>query len=154
MLQSLIQFAGLAAVTIPRILAASLTDSYTDGDVGQSGYLPNHNMDPAVVDSTEFGILWSMQYNAQEQVGKTFFGRNVLALIDYEHSSTRSHLFIRLLPEVLRLYSLHLHRIGYELWTPKPVLLSLADKFTRRFFRAISAVPISRTRLELLAHQS
>ena len=48
--------------------AAAPTDSYTDADVPQSGYLPNHNMDPAVVDSAQFGLLWKNAYNSLEQV--------------------------------------------------------------------------------------
>jgi iron transport multicopper oxidase len=49
-------------------LAYSLgaTDSIQDVDPAQSGYLPNHNMDPAIVDSPIFGILWTNTYNAQE----------------------------------------------------------------------------------------
>ncbi|KAL8776823.1 MAG: hypothetical protein Q9194_002912, partial [Teloschistes cf. exilis] len=58
---------ALAAVVVPQVLAAGPTDSYTDADPAQSGYLPNHNMDPAVVDSSEFGLLWSTKYNALEQ---------------------------------------------------------------------------------------
>ncbi|KAL8830675.1 MAG: hypothetical protein Q9170_005627, partial [Blastenia crenularia] len=58
---------ALAAAFAPQIFAAGLTDSYTDADPAQAGYLPNHNMDPAVVDSSEFGLLWSTKYNALEQ---------------------------------------------------------------------------------------
>lgn len=58
----------LAAALVPYVAAVSPTDSYTDADVGQSGYLPNHNMDPAVVDSSQFGLLWKQSFNAQEQV--------------------------------------------------------------------------------------
>ena len=60
--------AAVAAALVPRVSAAASTDSYTDADIGQSGYLPNHNMDPAVVDSSEFGQLWKKTFNAQEQV--------------------------------------------------------------------------------------
>ena len=68
MLQALTRLIALAAAFAPRVFAAAPTDSYTDADPGQSGYLPNHNMDPAVVDSSEFGLLWSTKYNALEQV--------------------------------------------------------------------------------------
>lgn len=68
MLQSLTRLVALAAAVIPQVLAAGPTDSYTDADPAQSGYLPNHNMDPAVVDSSEFGLLWSTKYNNLEQV--------------------------------------------------------------------------------------
>lgn len=44
------------------------TDEYRDADISQSSYLTNHNMDPAVVDSSEFGQLWKYPFHAQEQV--------------------------------------------------------------------------------------
>lgn len=68
MLHPLIRLAALATVFATQVLAAGPTDSYTDADPAQAGYLPNHNMDPAVVDSTEFGILWSTKYNDKEKV--------------------------------------------------------------------------------------
>ncbi|KAI9821956.1 MAG: hypothetical protein M1827_002538 [Pycnora praestabilis] len=64
---SLCGFAALAAAMIPHVVAVGPTDSYSDADPAQSGYLPNHNMDPAVVDSAEFGQLWKNAYNYQEQ---------------------------------------------------------------------------------------
>lgn len=50
-------------------LAQSLapTDSVAYMDPGQSGYLPNHNMDPSVVSSPEFGILWKNTYDSKEK---------------------------------------------------------------------------------------
>ncbi|KAK3330104.1 WSC domain-containing protein [Apodospora peruviana] len=50
----------LAAVLWPGALVSSYasTDSTQDADPSQSGYLPNHNMDPNVVGSPSFGILW------------------------------------------------------------------------------------------------
>lgn len=54
---------------IPPILAFMLsllvlvysqaTDSTQDADDLQSGYLSNHKMDPAIVDSANFGLLWT-----------------------------------------------------------------------------------------------
>jgi hypothetical protein len=44
------------------------TDSARDADVPQSGYLPNHNMDPAIVDSPIFGLQWKIPFNSKEQV--------------------------------------------------------------------------------------
>jgi iron transport multicopper oxidase len=35
-------------------------------DPAQSGYLPDHNMDPAAVGSPSFGILWKNAYNTNE----------------------------------------------------------------------------------------
>jgi iron transport multicopper oxidase len=42
------------------------TDELSDADPAQSGYLPNHNMQPSIVDSSGFGILWSQTFNAKE----------------------------------------------------------------------------------------
>jgi hypothetical protein len=69
----LLPFYGLAALAgillkIPGAIAVAPTDEYRDADPGQSGYLPNHNMDPAVVDSSQFGQLWKVPFNAKEQV--------------------------------------------------------------------------------------
>ncbi|KAM7222882.1 wsc domain containing protein [Rhypophila decipiens] len=63
---------------IPALLATLLwsavvrsyapTDSIQDADPAQSGYLPDHNMDPNVVASSSFGILWSQRTtNTQEE---------------------------------------------------------------------------------------
>lgn len=62
--------AALAAALMPRVAAVASTDSYLDADPAQSGYLPNHNMDPAVVDSAQFGQLWKKTFDAQEQVSR------------------------------------------------------------------------------------
>lgn len=43
------------------------TDSIRDADLGASGYLPNHNMDPTIVNSTSFGILWTNTYDKLEK---------------------------------------------------------------------------------------
>lgn len=55
---------------LPQVSGFASTDSPSDADPAQSGYLPNHNMDPAVVDSAEFGLLWKVPFNYQEQVSK------------------------------------------------------------------------------------
>lgn len=70
MLFSYYGFALLAAafINLSNVAAVAPTDEYTDADPGQSGYLPNHNMDPAVVDSSQFGQLWKVPFNAKEQV--------------------------------------------------------------------------------------
>ena len=43
------------------------TDEIQDADPAQSGYLANHNMHPATVGSSIFGILWKNQYGAKEK---------------------------------------------------------------------------------------
>ncbi|KAB5549639.1 hypothetical protein GE09DRAFT_180398 [Coniochaeta sp. 2T2.1] len=49
------------------VLSYASTDSIQDADAAQSGYLPNHNLDPNVVGGSSFGILWSMT-GAQNEV--------------------------------------------------------------------------------------
>ncbi|KAK8208030.1 hypothetical protein M8818_004068 [Zalaria obscura] len=49
-------------------LAVADTDTYRDADTLQNSYSDNHNMDPAVVDSAEFGLLWQIPFNSKEQV--------------------------------------------------------------------------------------
>ena len=68
MLYALYVITAFAAAFVSQVTAAAATDSYSDADPAQSGYLPNHNMDPAVVDSSQFGQLWKTSFNAQEQV--------------------------------------------------------------------------------------
>lgn len=50
------------------VRAVASADEYRDADEQQSSYLANHNMDPNVVNSNGFGILWSKGYNAGEIV--------------------------------------------------------------------------------------
>ena len=50
--------ATTAAALFPGVFGAASTDEYSDADQLQSGYLPNHNMDPDVVNSASFGQLW------------------------------------------------------------------------------------------------
>lgn len=68
MLYNWSKLAALTANIVPHVIALAPTDSYRDADVGQSGYLTNHNMDPAIVDSTQFGELWTKTFNVKEQV--------------------------------------------------------------------------------------
>ncbi|MCJ1476788.1 hypothetical protein MMC13_005457 [Lambiella insularis] len=62
-----VSVAVLAMTFIPHIAALASTDSWRDADIGQSGYLPNHNMDPNVVASSAFGLLWKVPFNTKEQ---------------------------------------------------------------------------------------
>jgi hypothetical protein len=39
---------------------------------------PNHNMDPAIVDSASFGLLWNVAFNSKEQVGDALSCRSTL----------------------------------------------------------------------------
>ena len=67
-----VRVAVVAIALVSPAFASAPTDSYTDADLAQSGYLPNHNMDPAVVDSAQFGLLWKVAFNALEQVRLRF----------------------------------------------------------------------------------
>jgi hypothetical protein len=58
----------VAASCIHGVAGVSPTDEYRDADQTQSGYLPNHNMDPVIVDSSTFCLLWNVTFNNQEQV--------------------------------------------------------------------------------------
>lgn len=49
------------------VVALGATDSISDADPPQSGYLPTHNMQPAIVGSSSFGILWTNTYKAKEK---------------------------------------------------------------------------------------
>lgn len=42
------------------------TDETSDADPAQSGYLPNHNMQPSIVGSSSFVILWTKTFNVKE----------------------------------------------------------------------------------------
>ncbi|KAK2008051.1 WSC domain-containing protein [Colletotrichum eremochloae] len=52
---------SLVALASMPVLVASLasTDSYRDADLPQSGYLPNHNLNPNVAGSSSFKNLWT-----------------------------------------------------------------------------------------------
>ncbi len=50
--------AAATAAIFPAVFGAASTDEYRDADQLQSGYLPNHHMDPNVVNSASFGQLW------------------------------------------------------------------------------------------------
>lgn len=59
----------LASCLLPSLANAggAPTDSYRDADEMQSSYLDNHNMDPNIVGSAAFGMLWSKQYLPGEE---------------------------------------------------------------------------------------
>jgi hypothetical protein len=58
----------LATTYINGVIGVGPTDEYRDADQQQSGYLPNHNLDPATVNSPQFGQLWKIPFNAKEKV--------------------------------------------------------------------------------------
>lgn len=64
MLARLLIFLGLVPWLVQSLGA---TDSVSDADLAQTGYLANHNMDPAVVASPSFGILWTNKYLNKEK---------------------------------------------------------------------------------------
>ena len=134
MFRQIAQLVALAVATIPRASAAGPTDSYTDADIGQGGYLPNHNMDPAVVDSTEFGLLWSTKNNPLEQVW------SAAPTPQYKYSSlvsssTPNHSFTPPMLEGRKSSLLHRHRTTFEQWTLKPVRHSMVDRSTNLSYK-------------------
>jgi hypothetical protein len=50
------------------VVAVDPTDEFRDADPEQSSYLTSHNMDPAIVNSPQFGQLWKIGFNSGEQV--------------------------------------------------------------------------------------
>lgn len=110
-----------AVALLPQVSGYASTDSPSDADPAQSGYLPNHNMDPAVVDSAEFGLLWKVPFNFQEQVSTSLKlamengtpDLNFTANVE-THSSTQSPWCTRQMPVETSLFSWHLRRIGFE----------------------------------------
>ncbi|RDW79993.1 hypothetical protein BP6252_04631 [Coleophoma cylindrospora] len=57
----------LLALLPALVRALGATDEIQDADPAQSGYLDNHNMHPATVGSSIFGILWKNTYGAKEK---------------------------------------------------------------------------------------
>lgn len=50
------------------VVSLDPSDTWRDADIEQSSYVGgNHNMDPAIVDSSQFGLLWKVATNNQEQ---------------------------------------------------------------------------------------
>ncbi|PNS14683.1 hypothetical protein CAC42_1705 [Sphaceloma murrayae] len=64
-----VKFLGILALLgfCLRATALASTDEYRDADAMQNSYSDNHNMDPAIVDSAEFGLLWKVPFLAKEQ---------------------------------------------------------------------------------------
>jgi hypothetical protein len=86
------------------------TDSISDADPAQSGYLPNHNMDPNIVNSTAFKVLWNATFNVQELVGVMYANRQPQLMGD---SSMQSHWYLRQAQPASNLSSLHLPKTGF-----------------------------------------
>jgi hypothetical protein len=64
----LLATALVVAACFHRVIGVAPTDEYRDADQAQSGYLPDHNIDPTIVDSPTFGQLWKIPFNNQEEV--------------------------------------------------------------------------------------
>ena len=57
----------LATLLWPALVTSyASTDSIQDADPTQSGYLPNHKIDPNIIASPSFGTLWTKAFNPQE----------------------------------------------------------------------------------------
>lgn len=60
------QFLALLGCIPTFVRSLATTDEVSDADLPQSGYLPNHNMQPSIVGSSSFGILWTKSFNPKE----------------------------------------------------------------------------------------
>jgi len=60
------KFVTAALVFVLGVSAFHPTDSIQDADPGQSGYLPNHNIDSEIVDSEGFTRLFTRKFNDNE----------------------------------------------------------------------------------------
>lgn len=56
-----------ASALFSNAVALQATDSYSDADVAQSGYLPNHNIDPTVLANQDVESTYTVSFNANEQ---------------------------------------------------------------------------------------
>ena len=76
---------ALAALLLPgAVHSLSSTDQIQDADVAQSGYLPNHNIDPSKLGS--FNFSWTQTYNQAE----VFYAKPLV----YTPSGTSTELLI------------------------------------------------------------
>ena len=57
----------LLGLALRLVHSLASTDSPSDADPAQSGYLPNHNMDPSIIDSPTFGVLWQNTFLPKEK---------------------------------------------------------------------------------------
>lgn len=57
----------LALVPFTLVHSLATTDEIQDADVAQSGYMDNHNLHPATVGTSIFGLLWKNAYGAKEK---------------------------------------------------------------------------------------
>ena len=56
-----------ASAFVSSAVALQATDSYSDADIAQSGYLPNHNIDPTVIANQDPESTYSVSFNTDEQ---------------------------------------------------------------------------------------
>ncbi|KAJ3515567.1 hypothetical protein NLJ89_g1674 [Agrocybe chaxingu] len=57
------------------VISLATSDSWRDVDLGQSSYVGgSHNLDPAVVDSPQFGLRWKVDFNK----GETHYARPLI----------------------------------------------------------------------------
>ncbi len=56
-----------ASALVSSAIALQATDSYSDADIAQSGYLPNHNIDPTVLANQDPESTYTVSFNTDEQ---------------------------------------------------------------------------------------
>ncbi|KUJ19894.1 WSC-domain-containing protein [Mollisia scopiformis] len=84
---------------VQHVRAVAATDTLMDGDSAQSGYLPNHNMDPAVVAGGSFGQIWA--YTTPTGASEQFYAKPLV----FTPSSTGRQVVLSF-SEQNRIYSL------------------------------------------------
>ncbi|KAH7330380.1 hypothetical protein BKA65DRAFT_565638 [Rhexocercosporidium sp. MPI-PUGE-AT-0058] len=62
-----------ASRLVSNVRAVAPTDSLMDADPAQSGYLPNHNMDPSIISSGAFGRIWT--YTTPAGASEQFYAK-------------------------------------------------------------------------------
>ncbi|CAA7266431.1 unnamed protein product [Cyclocybe aegerita] len=94
--QRFLLFLAAAGFFGGRVDCLAPSDSWMDVDLGQSGYAGgNHNLDPAVVDSPQFGLRWKVDSNP----GETHYAR---PLIYTPPSTNKQIVFLASTENILR----------------------------------------------------
>ncbi|CAA7266432.1 unnamed protein product [Cyclocybe aegerita] len=109
-----------AAGFFGQVLPLAPTDSWRDVDLGQSSYAGgNHNLDPAVVDSSLFGLLWKVDFNP----GETHYAR---PLVYTPPSTNKQIVFLASTENILRVLDAETGEVLKERKVDEPFHMSEA----------------------------
>ncbi|KAK5122072.1 hypothetical protein LTR85_004318 [Meristemomyces frigidus] len=61
------RYLAIALTFVTLVYGVADTDEYRDADNRQASYFDSQNIDPAVVDSSQFGLLWKVPFNNREK---------------------------------------------------------------------------------------